>query len=150
MKISIRRAKLADIDELDMLLTDLFTIEADFKPNTDKQKQGLKLLINSDTTCLLVAENNGKVIGMCSVQTLISTAEGGPVGLLEDMIIAKGYRGKGVGELLLTEMEKWSADHGLLRLQLLADKNNLPALQFYEKCFWESTSLVCWRKILHA
>jgi ribosomal protein S18 acetylase RimI-like enzyme len=31
-------------------------------------------------------------------------------------------------------------------LQLLADKNNLPALNFYQKQGWQSTQLVCLRK----
>ena len=40
---------------------------------------------------------------MCTVQTLISTAEGGPVGLVEDVIVRADYRGHGIGARLLTE-----------------------------------------------
>jgi len=108
----------------------------------------LNLLLNSEKDCILVAELPGdnKVLGMCTVQTLISTAEGGTVGLLEDLIIAASFRHQGIGTKLLAEAVNWAECRGLKRLQLLADKNNLSALNFYQKQGWESTQLVCLRK----
>jgi ribosomal protein S18 acetylase RimI-like enzyme len=90
--------------------------------------------------------NDNKVLGMCTVQTLISTAEGGPVGLLEDLIVATDFRNQGIGAKLLAEAVNWAECQGLKRLQLLADKNNLPALNFYQKQGWNSTQLACLRK----
>ena len=80
--ITIRTAKPSDIPQLVELLNALFTIEADFNFDQDKQACGLGLLLNSDKNCILVAELLGerRVLGMCTVQTLISTAEGGLVG----------------------------------------------------------------------
>lgn len=146
--ITIRTAKPSDIPQLVELLKALFTIEADFDFDADKQAHGLNLLLNSDKDCILVAEllNDNKVLGMCTVQTLISTAEGGQVGLLEDLVVAADFRHQGVGAKLLAEAIGWADCHGLKRLQLLADKNNLPALKFYQKQGWESTQLVCLRK----
>ncbi len=145
---TIRTAKPSDIPQLVALLKELFTIEADFDFDQDKQAHGLNLLLNTEKDCVLVAEQLGdnKVLGMCTVQTLISTAEGGPVGLLEDLIVAADYRNHGVGVKLLAEAVKWAESHGLKRLQLLADKNNLPALNFYQKQGWQSTQLICLRK----
>ena len=80
---------------------------------------------------------------MCTVQTLISTAEGGPVGVLEDLVVAADFRHQGIGAKLLAEAVTWAECRGLTRLQLLADKNNLAALRFYQKQGWESTQLVC-------
>ncbi|MDD5632890.1 MAG: GNAT family N-acetyltransferase, partial [Methylococcales bacterium] len=76
--ITIRTAKPSDIPQLVELLKALFTIEADFNFDQDKQACGLELLLNSDKDCILVAELLGerRVLGMCTVQTLISTAEG--------------------------------------------------------------------------
>jgi ribosomal protein S18 acetylase RimI-like enzyme len=146
--ITIRTAKPSDIPQLVELLKELFTIEADFDFDQDKQARGLNLLLNSDKDCILVAEQLGdsKVLGMCTVQTLISTAEGGAVGLLEDLVVAADFRHQGIGAKLLAEAVKWAECRGLERLQLLADKNNLPALNFYQKKGWESTQLVCLRK----
>jgi len=58
---------------------------------------------------------------MCSVQTLISTAEGGKVGLHEDLIVRKDFRGKGIGAKLLAEVFRWCETYEILRLQLLRE-----------------------------
>lgn len=146
--ITIRTAKPSDIPQLIELLKALFTIEADFDFDADKQAHGLNLLLNSEKDYILVAEQpkDNTVLGMCTVQTLISTAEGGPVGLLEDLIVATEYRHQGIGTKLLAEAVRWADCRGIKRLQLLADKNNLPALGFYQKQSWESTQLICLRK----
>jgi ribosomal protein S18 acetylase RimI-like enzyme len=145
---TIRNAKPGDIPQLVELLKELFSIEADFDFDQDKQSNGLNLLLNSKKDCVLVAErlSDNKVLGMCTVQTLISTAEGGPVGLLEDLIVSADFRHLGIGAKLLVEAVNWAECQGLKRLQLLADKNNLPALNFYQKQGWNSTQLVCLRK----
>jgi ribosomal protein S18 acetylase RimI-like enzyme len=147
--ITLRTAKPSDIPHLVDLLRELFSIEADFDFDPEKQACGLTLLLNSEKDCILVAERlvDNRVLGMCTVQTLISTAEGGPVGLLEDLIVAADYRHQGIGEKLLTGAVNWAECRGLKRLQLLADKNNRPALRFYQKQEWESTQLVCLRKL---
>jgi GNAT superfamily N-acetyltransferase len=72
--------------------------------------------------------------------------EGGAVGLLEDLIVAVDFRNQGIGAKLLGEAVKWAESHGLKRLQLLADKNNRPALSFYQQQGWQSTQLICLRK----
>jgi len=146
--ITLRTAKPSDIPQLVELLKELFTIEADFDFDQDKQAHGLNLLLKSEKDCILVAQllNDNKVLGMCTVQTLISTAEGGSVGLLEDLVVAAEFRHQGIGAKLLVEAVNWAECQGLKRLQLLADKNNLPALSFYQKQGWNSTQLVCLRK----
>ncbi len=92
------------------------------------------------------SSNLNKVVGMCTIQTLISTAEGGQVGLLEDLVVAAGFRHQGIGSKLLAETVNWAECQGLKRLQLLADKNNLSALGFYKNQGWLSTELICLRK----
>ncbi|QJD29025.1 GNAT family N-acetyltransferase [Methylococcus geothermalis] len=148
MDIMIRPAETRDIEAMAELLGALFSIEADFAFDRDRQRQGLALLIGSGADRVLVAESDGRVVGMCSVQTLISTAEGGRVGLVEDMVVAPEVRGKGIGRRLLGEIERWAADAGLTRLQLLADRTNEPALTFYDRLGWERTALVGLRKML--
>ena len=147
--ITIRTAKPSDIPELVDLLKELFSIEADFDFDLEKQTCGLNLLLNSEKDCILVAElpSDNKVLGMCTVQTLISTAEGGPVGLLEDLVVAANFRHQGIGAKLLAEAVNWAECQGHKRLQLLADKNNLTALSFYQKQDWQSKQLVCLRKL---
>ena len=71
----------------------------------------------------------------------------GTVGLLEDLVVAADFRNQGVGEKLLAETVRWAECQGLKRLQLLADKDNRSALKFYGKHGWESTQLICLKKL---
>ena len=146
MEVRIRAAKHSDIDILVNLLRELFEIEEDFVFDDKKQRRGLNLMVNSKKDCIFVAEYRNEVIGMCSVQLLISTAEGGFVGLVEDMVVKKEHKGTGVGRKLITKVEQWSVEQGLTRLQLLGDRNNDPALAFYEKLGWSKTKLIGLRK----
>ena len=143
---NIRRAELKDVDELILLLKQLFSLEADFEFDAEKQQKGLVLLLDSKEAVILVAEADEKVIGMCTMQILISTVEGARVGLIEDMVVDERYRGKGVGAILLKTMEIEAVSLGLSRIQLLADLENKPALEFYQKNNWQKTQLICYRK----
>lgn len=146
MVFHVRKAELRDVDRLVRLLEALFKIETDFSFDEARQRAGLKLLLDSGKDCVLVAEHEGEVIGMCSVQTVISTAEGGRSGWVEDLVIAEEFRGRGIGRLLLKQLDAWALDNGLTRLQLLADRNNTRALDFYRKLGWASTSLIALRR----
>ncbi|MEL0587438.1 MAG: GNAT family N-acetyltransferase, partial [Candidatus Thiodiazotropha sp. (ex. Lucinoma kazani)] len=79
------------------LLTQLFTIEQDFKVDPVKQRAGLEMLLHADQAQLFVVEAAGEVVAMASLQIVLSTVEGGPVGWVEDVIVDLHHREKGVG-----------------------------------------------------
>lgn len=149
MNVKIRKATMADIGQLIELLYELFSIERDFVFDKDKQYQGLKLMLKGgkNRRVWVADEEQHGVIGMSTLQILISTAEGGEVGLVEDVVVKKEFRCRGIGSVLLKTVEAWSAERKLLRLQLLKDKSNLPAIQFYKKVKWQPTMMVCMRKV---
>jgi GNAT superfamily N-acetyltransferase len=142
----VRAAEVRDIKAMIALLRDLFAIEADFGFDAALQRRGLKLLLASPTAQVFVAEINRMVIGMCTAQWVISTAEGGRSGWVEDVVVAPPFRGRGVGEKLLGAVEEWAAVEGITRLQLLADRGNQAAHEFYRKRGWTETRMVAFRK----
>lgn len=143
----IREALPRDIEALIGLLKILFAIETDFKFDEENQRRGLQLMLEApDQRCIVVAETGNRIIGMCSSQLLVSTAEGGIAALIEDIVVTEEYRGQGIGKHLLLFMEHWAAKRGVKRLELLADRENTPALQFYKKLHWRQTQLVCFHK----
>ncbi len=146
--VNIRQARPADLEGLTALLKKLFSIEADFFFNEARQRQGLLLMMEDERGCLLVAEDDGAVMGMASGQVTISTAEGGPALLVEDVVVQDGWQGKGIGRRLLSGLGDWARERQIARLQLLADRNNAPALAFYRCLGWQQTELVCLRKRL--
>ena len=145
-EVVIRQAEVADLQSLTALLQLLFSIEEDFSFNEEKQLRGLHLMLENVSAVVLAAEIGGQVVGMCSGQLLISTAEGAASVLVEDVVVRPESRGKGVGRMLLQSVTKWSQERGGQRLQLLADKNNQTALGFYEHLGWETTDLICLRR----
>ncbi|MEN6568070.1 MAG: GNAT family N-acetyltransferase [Veillonellales bacterium] len=146
-KSVIRKALPADIDFLVELLQLLFAIETDFSVDRERQRRGLEMMLQEEKfRCLLVAEADRKVVGMCSAQLLVSTAEGGFKAMIEDVVIAEDYRGRGIGVQLLTAIAQWAAKQGAARLDLLADRGNGPALAFYKKLNWTFTGLICLQK----
>jgi GNAT superfamily N-acetyltransferase len=158
MRVTIRRATAADVDALVPLLGELFSIEADFAPDADRQRRGLALLLADPAQRLVLVAERARgaararperppaLVGMVTVQLVVSTAEGGLSALVEDMVVAAGERGRGTGRRLLERAGGWARGRGASRLQLLADRENEPALRFYERLGWRGTRLVCLRR----
>jgi GNAT superfamily N-acetyltransferase len=144
----IRPAGQNDLEDLVSLLQALFAIEEDFIPDPKRQRKGLRRFLDGcgKHRTILVAENEGQVMAMATIQILISTAEGGPVGLVEDVVVREDCRGCGVGRCLMAAVDAWADERGLVRLQLLADRTNFSALDFYDRMGWMPTRLVCLRR----
>jgi GNAT superfamily N-acetyltransferase len=146
-EVQIRETALDDIDGMIPLLKELFSLEADFCFNESLQRHGLAMMLEPGASRrMLVACAGNRIIGMASIQTLISTAEGGLSGIVEDVVVAHEWRRKGIGSSLLEAIEAWAHAKGLKRIQLLADTANVPALDFYRKSGWLTTQLICLRK----
>lgn len=147
VEFSLRRAIPKDVPALINLLKVLFSIEADFSFDEVKQRQGLELMLEDpDQRCIMVAECEDQIIGMCTAQLLITTAEGGKAALIEDVVVHQDYRKQGIGRSLLAQIEAWAYQHDAKRLELLADLKNTPALEYYKRLHWKQTQLICWHK----
>lgn len=145
MPIAIRNARHEDIETMVVLLKQLFTIETDFKIDLRRHRRGLALMIDGcgKHRCVQVADADGAVVGMGTAQLLISTAEGGVVALVEDLVIDPQWRRRGVGRKLMASLERWALDREVTRMQLLADRTNFSALDFYDRIGWRPTRMIC-------
>ena len=91
-----------DIPALCGLLAHLFQQEAEFTPDDAAQRRALAMIIDHpEVGQILVARRGDDVVGMVNLLYTVSTALGGRVALLEDMIVAPHARGAGVGSQLL-------------------------------------------------
>jgi len=150
MTIRIEAAVTDDIDALIALLNILFSIEQDFKPDALAQRRGLALLLSNPAQGrIFVARHAARgVVGMVSAQLVISTAIGAPSAWIEDMVLHEAFRGQGLGKALLDSAREWAIAQGAGRIQLLADADNTPALDFYRHLDWQPTRLFAWKKLL--
>lgn len=146
--MEIRQASSTDIPQLCVLLNSLFTQEAEFSPDTERQAIGLGAIIEGDGIGdILVAVEAGEIIGMVNLLYTISTALGSRVAILEDMIIAPAFRGLGMGSLLLEQAIDFAKNKGCKRITLLTDSDNERAQQFYQKHGFELSSMNVYRLV---
>ncbi len=89
---------------------------------------------------------DGSVAGMANALITISTAQGGRVLLLEDVIVSREHRGGGLGRRLVEHVLAWAHGQGMTRVTLLADRDNRPALDFYRRLGFESSAMKVLRK----
>jgi ribosomal protein S18 acetylase RimI-like enzyme len=142
VKERIVRAGLNDLPRLAELLGYLFEQESDFKPDRRKQKAGLKAILRDPKIgCLWVAKRNGRVVGMVSFLYTISTAEGGRVAWLEDLVVDPSYRGQGIGKSLLRFVIAYGRKKGLKRITLLTDMDNRKAKSLYKSHGFKSSGM---------
>ncbi|MCX7192549.1 MAG: GNAT family N-acetyltransferase [Proteobacteria bacterium] len=147
MKIDFASA--SDLPQMADLLAELFTLENDFFPDRDRQLRGLRLILDTPAMGqLFVLREGKKVIAMANALITISTAEGGRVLLLEDVIVESECRGKGLGRQLVSHVLDWALDAGMTRVTLLADRDNHAALDFYGKLGFDSSHMTVLRKTL--
>lgn len=140
---TVSLATTADIPALSELLTQLFTQEAEFQADSVAQQRGLNAILSDPAIGeILVARQNGQIVGMVNLLYSISTALGARVALLEDMIIAPDMRGSGVGSQLLAAAIGHAKQCGCLRITLLTDADNYAAQAFYRKQGFEQSSMI--------
>ena len=138
-----------DIPQLCELLTILFTLEAEFAPDAARQAAALKQIIeHHEIGRILVMRKNESVIGMVCLLFTVSTACGGKVALLEDMILHPKYRNDGLGSKLLQTAVELAKREGCLRITLLTDRANDAAIRFYQRHGFTMSEMLTMRQLL--
>src|SRR3954464_11189295 len=116
------------------LLAVLFTDEAEFHPNAEKQRRALEALLGNPTVgTLYVAREGKRVVAMANLLYTVSTAEGGKAALFEDLVVHPDERKRGIGEALLKFVVEQARADGVLRITLLTDMQNERAQAMYRR-----------------
>jgi len=122
--VVIEPATAEDLDELSDLLGELFSEESDFRPNKEKQLRGLRLIFEQPNRGrVFVLRRDHSIVGMINLLFTISTAEGGFVILLEDLV-------------------DFARKKNFLRLTLLTDRPEIKSQAFFKRHgFFESAMI---------
>jgi GNAT superfamily N-acetyltransferase len=141
--VVIEPATEADLDELSEMLGGLFSQEGDFRPDKEKQLRGLRLIFEQPSRGrVFVLRQNGAIVGMINLLFTISTAEGGFVILLEDLVVHKQYQGKGYGSKLLQHAIDFAKQKNFLRVTLLTDRPENLAQEFFRHHGFVESSMI--------
>jgi len=145
----VEAATMDDLPALTDLLTLLFQEASDFKPDRRKQEHGLRLILEQPSRGrIFVVRNGHHVIGMANVLFTISTAEGGFVILLEDVVVHPDHRRNGIGSRLMAHVIEFAQAKEFRRITLLTDRVSDVAQAFYQKLGFRQSNMVPMRLIL--
>jgi ribosomal protein S18 acetylase RimI-like enzyme len=102
----------------------------------------IKKKVERDPDLFLIAEIDGQIVG-----SVIGGFDGRR-GMVYHLAVEQSLRHKGLGRLLMSELEKRMAQKGCLRSYLLVTRDNLEAIHLYESTGWESMDLLIFGKDL--
>jgi len=108
---------------------------------SDERKEILKKL-RRDPDLFLVAEIDGEIIG-----TVLGGFDGRR-GMVYHLAVVDRLRQKGIGALLMNELERRMKQKGCIRSYLLVTSDNLDAIRFYTSRGWEQMDILTFGKDL--
>ena len=129
--MNIRLAKFEDKEHC----SELLNVLSEASPNSNYIFDSgiFNDLISNKRGSLLIAEEEGKVLGMVSISFNLALRYNGEYCQLEELVVHKEARGKNVGGLLVEEALKLAKNRGCKEFGLYlleSTKHNQP---FYEK-----------------
>jgi ribosomal protein S18 acetylase RimI-like enzyme len=86
---------------------------------------------------------------MINLLFTISTAEGGFVVMLEDVVIHRDFRGRGFGSRLLKHAVEYAKKKDFLRITLLTDRVNEQGQKFFRQHDFYESKMIPLRLILN-
>jgi len=106
-----------------------------FYPSMAQDKGGslFEKIVDSSTSAIFLAEENGKFIGICTVNAVPQIRHGAYVGEIEEMFVYPDHQGTGVALKLMEAVESWAKQHDIHFLRLESGNELLRAHGFYEK-----------------
>ena len=140
METEIRRAVLADSDQIFSLVRDFAT---SFDPSRQEFNRSLSVLLGDDSVQLIVAASQKDVVGYCLSFDHYAFYANGRVTWVEEVMVRVDLRGNGIGRKLMSSVEQWAASRDS-RLVGLATRRAAP---FYSSIGYED-SAIFFRKMM--
>ena len=149
LPMRVELAAISDIPRLAELLAILFSQEVEFEPDRALQERGLRAIIDNPAAGqILVLRDDEDIWGMVSLLYLVSTALGGRVAILEDMVVAPERRSRGGGAMLLTAATDFARRADCLRITLLTDRSNVAGQRFYARHGFTASTMLAMRLLI--
>jgi GNAT superfamily N-acetyltransferase len=129
----IREATAADAADILRLVRELASYEREPDAVTNTVELVERWLFGEDAVAsALVAELDGRVVGVAVWYRSYSTWTGVPGIYLEDLFVEPEHRGHGFGRAFLVELARIAVARGCQRVEWVVLDWNTPAIEFYE------------------
>ena len=138
--VIVRKAAVRDIPRILELYEELTEKKQDISPA--KAKQILRQINAISEGRLLVAEQDGMVLGTLYIQVIPNLSHNGtPYAIIENVVVDKRFHKQGIGRLLIENALTFAREAGCYKVQLLSMKKRLDAHQFYSALGFEDSAL---------
>jgi GNAT superfamily N-acetyltransferase len=145
----VQPATIEDLPALTGLVMELMALSDDFTPDQEAQQRGLALILEQPSRGrIFVVRNETRIIGMVNLLFTISTAMGGFVILMEDVVVHPAHRGQGYGTMLLDQVIEFARQKDFKRITLLTDKISAESQNFFRKNGFEYSNMIPMRRII--
>jgi N-acetylglutamate synthase-like GNAT family acetyltransferase len=145
----VEPATIEDLPALTELVMSLFSLSGDFTPDRAVQERGLELILEQPSRGrIFVVRNDDRIFGMVNLLFTISTARGGFVILMEDVVIHPDHRGQGYGGMLLDYVADFAKQKHFKRITLLTDRISAESQEFFKKRGFEYSNMIPMRRII--
>lgn len=118
------------------LLLDQYRVFYEQESNLTAATKFLEERISKNESVIFLAVVNDMPVGFAQLYTSFSSVSLQAVFILNDLYVAKNYRGKGIGEALLVKAKAFCSEKEYKGLALETAIDN-PAQQLYEKLGWK-------------
>lgn len=145
----VEPATIEDLPALTELVMDLMARSEDFSPDEALQERGLRLILEQPSRGrIFVIRNAERIFGMVNLLFTISTARGGFVILMEDVVIHPDHRNQGFGTMLVDYVVDFAKQKSFKRITLLTDKMSAEAQEFFKKHGFDYSHMIPMRRII--
>ena len=145
----VEPATIEDLPALTELVMNLFTLSGDFSPDRTVQERGLQLILEQPNRGrILVVRNHDQIFGMVNLLFTLSTACGGFVILMEDVVIHPDHRGQGYGTMLVDYVAEFARKKHFKRITLLTDRISAESQAFFTKRGFDYSKMIPMRRII--
>jgi ribosomal protein S18 acetylase RimI-like enzyme len=128
VSIQIREAKAGDEPLVVGLIQELAEAGGDSSPITEAY---VKTYLAFPGSRVLLAEEEGRAIGLLSYAVRPDLYHAANSGLIEELVVLRSDRGRGVGSALLSEVLRRLAAAGCVEVSVSTMPDNKAALRFY-------------------
>lgn len=141
--ILIRKAKESDLPTIGKLMAELIEAMDDTKGIDIKLAlENCRNLINDANSYLLVAEEGDTVIGFINFTARRTVLHSGLSGQIDELVVTKSYRGKGVGQQLIYAAIEKCKQLGCCEVEVSTEKVNTKSREFYKRCGFKERGVI--------
>lgn len=135
VSFEIRAASLDEVDALPALYDWLFAPPGSEPPDWDPRRAvvALRDAIESHDACVLVAEDEGVLVGICTAYQDLHSVRYGYRAWVEDLAVDPERRSEGIGRALMDAAKAWARERGATHLELDSALARTDAHRFYER-----------------